>query len=192
MDPIVKTVGGNLRRLRVEGALTLSELASQSGVAKATLVNLEAGRGNPTIETLWALALALEVPFSDLLEAPDELPLRIVRARDGSHVTGSSSNESSVDLRLLDRIQGPALLEVYDLRIADGARASSRPHATGTVERAVATEGTIELGPEGESATLEPGDSIRYPADRPHVYAAVGGPARAVLLVEYRSRSRTS
>ena len=62
MNEPVRAIGWNLRRARSGRRLSLQELAGRSGVAKATLANLEAGRGNPTIDTLWALALALGVP----------------------------------------------------------------------------------------------------------------------------------
>jgi transcriptional regulator with XRE-family HTH domain len=42
----------------IEKRLTYA-LAERSGVARATLTNLEAGRGNPTVDTLYALADAL-------------------------------------------------------------------------------------------------------------------------------------
>ena len=194
MDVIVEAVGRNLRRLRLHREFSLAQLAERSAVAKATLVNLEAGRGNPTIDTLWALALALGVAFSDLLEEPDTLPLRIVRADEGAHVGGNGDGGNPADaptgdLRLLDRISGAALLEVYDLTISSGGRREGRAHGPGIVERAVVTEGSMLLGSADEPVELRVGDSIRYPAHRSHVYAALGGPARAVLLVEYTRRA---
>ena len=61
-------IAANLRRLRTARRMSLATLATRADVAKATLANLEQGRGNPTIETLWSLALGLGVAFSDLLE----------------------------------------------------------------------------------------------------------------------------
>src|SRR2546430_15084449 len=63
-----EVIAANLRRLRTARRMSLATLASRADVAKATLANLEQGRGNPTIETLWSLALGLGVAFSDLLE----------------------------------------------------------------------------------------------------------------------------
>src|SRR2546423_10669091 len=63
-----EVIAANLRRLRTARRMSLATLAARADVAKATLANLEQGRGNPTIETLWSLALRLGVAFSDLLE----------------------------------------------------------------------------------------------------------------------------
>ena len=74
-----EVIAANLHRLRTARRMSLATLAARADVAKATLANLEQGRGNPTIETLWSLALGLGVAFSDLLEDPClDLPLLVV------------------------------------------------------------------------------------------------------------------
>ncbi|MDQ3499413.1 MAG: helix-turn-helix domain-containing protein, partial [Actinomycetota bacterium] len=76
MKSISDSVAANMRRLRAERGLTLSELGRRSKVGKATLSNLEAGRGNPRLETLWALAVAFDVSFGQLLE-PEPQPVQV-------------------------------------------------------------------------------------------------------------------
>ena len=46
-------IAANLRRLRTARRMSLATLASRADVAKATLANLEQGRGNPT--TCWKI-----------------------------------------------------------------------------------------------------------------------------------------
>ena len=41
--------------------MTLSALAARAGVAKSTVSLIERGQGNPSIDTVWALASALGV-----------------------------------------------------------------------------------------------------------------------------------
>ena len=57
----------NLRALR--GDVSVLELSRRSGVARNTITALERGEGNPTVDTLYALADALGVPLAALLEA---------------------------------------------------------------------------------------------------------------------------
>src|SRR4051812_2937934 len=89
-NEIVKVVGTNLRRLRTERSLSLSDLGRTSGVAKATLSALEGGRGNPTLETLSALAAALQVPMGDLITPGDPAPVTVVRSDEGTVGAGGS------------------------------------------------------------------------------------------------------
>ena len=63
-------VAASLRRERTRAGLSLAELARRAGVAKSTLSQLEAGTGNPSLETLWALGVALNVPFARLAGLP--------------------------------------------------------------------------------------------------------------------------
>src|SRR5829696_4451470 len=76
------TIAADLRRERERTGLSLSELAKRAGIAKSTLSQLEAATGNPSIETLWALGVALGVPFSRLVQ-PEVPEVRIVRAGQG-------------------------------------------------------------------------------------------------------------
>lgn len=183
MNLVVNTIGLNLRRLRSERRLSLAELASRSGVAKATLANLEQGRGNPTIETLWALALGLGVAFSDLLEEAPGPEVEVVRGDEGARV-----GSGALDLRLLDRLERGGLTEVLEFTLT--GRHEGLPHGTGIVERVLVSTGRMLAGPADDPIELGPGDFARYPADRPHVYEALDGTCRGLLLVEYPDRGR--
>src|ERR1700759_5782817 len=115
-----EVIAANLRRLRTARRMSLATLASRADVAKATLANLEQGRGNPTIETLWSLALGLGVAFSDLLEDRRETTTVLIRAQQGAHVLGSTAG-GQLDLRLLDRIERGGLVEGFELFLPVGA-----------------------------------------------------------------------
>jgi transcriptional regulator with XRE-family HTH domain len=178
MSTVVNTIGSNLRRLRAQRRLSLAELAARSRVAKATLANLEQGRGNPTIETLWALALGLDVAFSDLLEQAEEPEIELVRAHEGVHVVSGP-----LDLRLLDRLHRGGLTEVFEFTL-DGHH-DGLPHGPGIVECVLVTSGRMRAGPADDPVDLGPGDFVRYPADRAHVYSALEGRCTGLLLVDY-------
>ena len=65
-------IGNNLQQLRKEQGLSLDQLALKTGVSKAVLSQLENGKVNPTINTIWKIATALHVTYSALLEPPRE------------------------------------------------------------------------------------------------------------------------
>lgn len=62
----LKQLGQKVKRLRKAGRFTQKTLASRSGVAYATIQDIEDGRGNPTIGTLEALASTLGSPIGAL------------------------------------------------------------------------------------------------------------------------------
>jgi transcriptional regulator with XRE-family HTH domain len=177
-------IAANLRRLRTTRRMSLATLATRADVAKATLANLEQGRGNPTIETLWSLALGLGVAFSDLLEDRSETTTVLVRAQQGARVLGSTPG-GRLDLRLLDRIERGGLVEIFALFLPAGAEHLGSPHGAGVVERVYVHAGTITVGPAADPITLGPGDYARYNGDGPHVYRAGGEDCHGMLLVGY-------
>jgi transcriptional regulator with XRE-family HTH domain len=179
-----EVIGANLRRLRTARRMSLVTLASRADVAKATLANLEQGRGNPTIETLWSLALGLGVAFSDLLEDRSETTTVVVRAEQGARVRGSTQG-GKLDLRLLDRVERGGLVEVFAMFLPAGTEHLGRPHGTGVVERVFVHEGAITVGPVSDPLTLGPGDYARYSGDSPHVYRSADADCHGMLLVGY-------
>jgi transcriptional regulator with XRE-family HTH domain len=66
-----KLVGRNVKRIRLEKGLTQEQFAERSGFTQQYLSGLEQGKRNPTILSLYELALALDVDQVALV-APDE------------------------------------------------------------------------------------------------------------------------
>ncbi|MET8679125.1 XRE family transcriptional regulator [Streptomyces sp. NPDC004647] len=175
-----RMLGANLRALRTERGLSLSEVARRSGVAKSALSQLESGQGNPTIQTVFSLSNALRVPVSDLLTERTDPDVLLVRS--GSLEVLSSE---AVDLRMLRRIEPRGgVLELYDQRVRPGARQHSDGHPG--LEHVVVTEGVLRVGPPEDPYELGPGDYVRLPGGRPHIYETAGEvPVVSVLLIEY-------
>lgn len=62
-----KLVGRNVRRVRQAKGLTQEQFAERSGFSQQYLSGLENGRRNPTVVTVYELALALGVEHLELL-----------------------------------------------------------------------------------------------------------------------------
>src|SRR5260370_29843567 len=67
-----KLVGRNVKRVRQERGLTQEQLAELSGFSQQYISGLEQGRRNPTIVTIYALAVALHVDHMELLRPHHE------------------------------------------------------------------------------------------------------------------------
>lgn len=184
MGELAGPLAANVRRRREEIGLSLSALARTSGVSKSTLSEIERGMGNPAIDTLWALAQALGVPFAALIDDNGgRPPVRVVRFDDAPIM--HSGEPGFITRHLFNRYEG-AKFEVYVIDIeTGGTRRDARGHGTGVIEHSVVFSGQVEIGPEGESVLVGVGDCISFPADRAHHYEAVGGPARILSIHEY-------
>jgi transcriptional regulator with XRE-family HTH domain len=62
-----KLVGANLKRIRRKKGLTQEQFADVSGFSQQYLSGLESGHRNPTVVTVYELAVALGVSHIDLL-----------------------------------------------------------------------------------------------------------------------------
>lgn len=68
-----KLVGRNVRRIRGERQLTQEQFAERSGFSQQYISDLERGRRNPTIVSLYELAQALGASPVELLTPDAEI-----------------------------------------------------------------------------------------------------------------------
>lgn len=176
-----RRVAQTVRDLRAGSGRSLGDLASAAGIAKSTLHAIESGDANPGIETLWALANALGVPFGELLEPPTPA-VRIVRAGQGPEVTSESG---AMRAHLLATTGHRARIEIYSLVLQPGSSHDAEPHSDGTIEHVLVTHGGLEVGPSAAPACLAPGDLASFAGDRAHGYRALADDTQAVLVLEY-------
>ncbi|MEU9396526.1 XRE family transcriptional regulator [Streptomyces sp. NPDC048324] len=166
-------VGAQIRQRREQRGMSSAELARRAGLGKATLSKLEAGRGNPTIETLDALAIALRIPLTDLL-ARDTDPGPVF-------VAGTDLADGEVGRELLRRISSGNSLEIWRLRMPPGTHLDGVPHATGTIEHLLVSSGHLTAGPADAPTDLRAGDLLAFTGDAPHLYRT--GPEAADVTV---------
>ena len=180
-------VGTSLRRLRTELGLSLEKLAQAAGVSRAMLGQIELGQSTPTIKTLWKIAGALEVPFSALLGDRAASGTKVLRAVKAKRLT---SADGSFVSRALFPIGEQQRAEFYELSIAAGAVEIADPHAAGTHENLVVSNGKVEIEVGGEKHTLGQDDAIVFDASGPHAYRNVGkGTATMYLVITYAQRA---
>src|SRR5262250_1813267 len=84
-------IAASLRRERRRSGLSLTEVARRAGIAKSTLSQLESGTGNPSVETLWAICVALDVPFSRLPDPPRPYT-QVIRSHEGPTIASSEAD----------------------------------------------------------------------------------------------------
>jgi transcriptional regulator with XRE-family HTH domain len=174
-------VGREVRRFREARHMSVSELARQAGLSKATLSKLEGGVGNPTVETVAAIAVALRLPLGDLIPAPGPAAPEVRR--------GTADPDYSRQ-ELLQRMGPGVLTEMWRLRIREAGQFVDSPaHAAGTTEHILVTRGVLRAGPADGLRDLATGDFLVFPAGVPHRYEAAEGPAEATIVMTYPAGS---
>jgi transcriptional regulator with XRE-family HTH domain len=177
----LELIAASLRRERARTGLSLTEVARRAGIAKSTLSQLESGTGNPSLETLWAICVALDAPFSRLLDPPQP-HLQVIRADEGPTV---SAVQADYQATLLAACPPGVRRDIYRILAEPGYARASEPHGPGVLEHVVISVGRALVGAAGDPVELGPGDYICYQGDVPHVFEALEPQTRAVLLSEH-------
>jgi transcriptional regulator with XRE-family HTH domain len=177
-----RRVAENLRQRRKARGMSLDDLARASGVSRAALSQIETSKSNPTVGVLWKIAVGLGLPIAELIGAPRSGVVVLRRA--DSQVLRSA--DGKFESRPLTPAGASPLVELYELRLAARATHASDPHSPGTHEVLVVLSGVCRMRVGEELHELGPGDSIAFPADRPHAYENPGaGEARYHNAIVY-------
>ncbi|MDP9166383.1 MAG: XRE family transcriptional regulator [Actinomycetota bacterium] len=157
-------VARNMKRFRLERAMSLGELSRRSGLSKQTLSKIEHGEGNPTVETLAQLGTALDMPARRLLTEWGT-PVFVQRNGEAEWSNGPTWSE-----RILDETYGSGYVRTLALRLERGGENSSiiEPYSAGTLHHLYVITGKLRAGPVSDPVELTAGDFARFPGDVPH------------------------
>jgi len=164
-------IGSRLRAIRLRAGLSQRRLARVSGVANATISQIEAGRLNPTVsmlkKVLDGFPLSLGEFFADEPEAPDRFFYRadeLTEIADGGvsfrQVGGSLRNRSIQLIR-----------ERYDVGAGTGRHALTHEGE----ECGIVLSGRLEVTVAGQRAVLLAGDAYYFRSSQPHQFRNPGG-----------------
>lgn len=181
MPDVITMIAATLKRERERAGLSLTELARRAGIAKSTLSQLESGAGNPSVETLWALGVALDVPLSRLVDPPRRA-VQVIRAGEGPVL---SSDRSSYQAALLASCPPNARRDIYRVTMQPGEPRISDPHMPGSIEHVIVSTGRANVGPLDEPTELSPGDYVTYPGDVKHIFKALVPDTTGVIVMEH-------
>jgi transcriptional regulator with XRE-family HTH domain len=182
-DNITAFVAEAVRERREQLGLTLRALASKSGVSSSMISDIERGTKSPTVSTLAALAGALGVPISALVDRAAHPAARIhtVRAAESPEFVDPTSGARRKSF-------GPALAgsKMEFLRYAVPSHAIAgqfAPHAAGTIEHMHLVAGRICVKFGTDTVVLEAGDSCSCLADAPHSFDNRESEAEALIYI---------
>jgi transcriptional regulator with XRE-family HTH domain len=178
---IAAVVGERVRSLRTARRWSLDELAARSGVSKGMVVQIEAGRTNPSIGTLVRIGDAFGVTIVRLVE---DLRPPVVRINTSAEQHVLWQGPTGGHARLLGGIDEPEFVELWEWVLQPGEEHLSDDHAVGTREIAHVLEGVLTLRVGEDTYRVETGQTALYPGDIPHAYRNEGPePTRMTMVV---------
>ncbi|MBX3098669.1 MAG: helix-turn-helix domain-containing protein [Salinibacterium sp.] len=188
-------IGTRLREARLKQGLSLRSVAQALGVSASLISQVETGKTQPSVSTLYALVTHLGISIDDVMgtparAVPDEAEaVAMPNYSSAPAVQRAADNpvlemENGVRWERLAGESGPAdgLLVSYDPGASSSIEGKLMRHAG--IEYAYLIEGQLTLQLDFDTYVLEPGDSMHFDSVRPHLYSNRGDVvARGVWFV---------
>jgi len=160
-------LGQNIQKLRIEQGMSLRKFSALAGITPSMLSQIENTQVNPSINTLRAIAMALNVPMFRLFQsAPTE---GVVVHPENRRLIGTK-REPNVHYELLTPdFSGTIEFCLMTVEPLQSSFRDAMSHAGEEVAYMLSgKEVVLEL--EGVRHSMTPGDSVRIGPNLPHVW----------------------
>ena len=174
-------IAKNLKRLREEKALSLNDLSKMTDVSKSMLGQIERCEVNPTVSTIWKIANGLKISCTELMSI-SEADFEII---DKSQVQPLIEDEGKIRIFPIFPFDNTTRFETYSIEIDNKGHLASEAHQQGTQEFITVFSGELTISVNGEDFIITKGNSIRFKADRAHVYKNTGDTICSLSMVIY-------
>lgn len=159
--------GEKLRIAREHKGYTLKVIADIVGVSESLVSQIERNKVSPAIDTLLALADALDINLEYLFEEYHrERPVTIIRANERRSVKDDKIVYESLSPVFNSTTQH--VFESYEVHLPAGQHTKRGSYGHIGQELGVITKGTVELVYENNRYVLNAGDSVSFSASAPH------------------------
>lgn len=169
-------VGAQIRRRRRDRGLTLANVAALTGLNVGYLSQVENDKASPSLETLAALATALDVPIAWFLLDQSGAP-RVVRRSERPSRDGVSSGGS------MTQVDGGRArdIAIYEAVMPPGERTGFHAHPGD--EHHLVLEGRVRITQGDSVVEADAGDYVLLDGTLPHDAEVLGDePARLVIV----------
>ncbi|HLW25694.1 MAG TPA: XRE family transcriptional regulator [Steroidobacteraceae bacterium] len=170
-------LGRTARRLRESQSLTLADVARRANISSAMLSRLETGRVSPSLETIVALAQALGVTASALMQrvGADDGGAQLIRAGEGLETVRSGTRRGHT-YHLLAAQRGPRkVFEPFLVTLNDRSESFPGFQHPG-IEFIHLLSGSLHYRHGRQTYVMKPGDTLTFRGDVAH------GPERLVKV----------
>lgn len=175
-------VGARIRRRRVDQGLTLARVAERTGLNVGYLSQVETDKASPSLETLAAIAEALEVPIAWFLLDTSAAPRLVREAERPTRRMPTGERMTQVDGGIARD------LAIFEGRMAPGRRTGSHAHAGD--EHHLVLAGRLRITQGETTVEAGPGDYVLLDGTLPHDAEVVGDePARLLVIYPRGGRS---
>lgn len=174
----------NLKRVREERKLSLDKVAELTGVSKSMIGQIERGESNPTITTVWKIANGLKISFTTLMSVNHSDTVLLER----DDITPLIEDNGKFRLYPFFPYEDGRHFEMYTVEVDKCGYLSSEAHGEGTEEFITVFQGEMTLRVNDEEYVVKDGNSIKFNADKPHIYHNSGQGLLKISMIIYYNK----
>jgi transcriptional regulator with XRE-family HTH domain len=171
-------VGQRLRALREQKGLSLRALAKLSGLSLNAISLIERGENSPTVSSLHALAMALEVSLVEFFQTTNSATVIYTRPETRPRTEAEGMWLESVGMGLPFQQMAPFLLT-----LAPGAGRPASPIVHEGEEFVYGVAGEVSYVVAGQVYRLTPGCTLLFKAALPHYFVNDTAVEAQLLLI---------
>ena len=182
-SPLVEdlNIGKKVQKLRMQSEISVRKLSSLAGITPSMLSQIENGQVNPSINTLRAIAAALNSPLYNFFKEDEEDQPVVTPS---TRKTIGLKDETDVLYELLTP-DTRGSIEFCMMVIPANSSSDSRPRSHTGEEVAFLYSGeAVDIEIDGRSFTLRQGDSIRIAPKAMHIwYNKTNTPVQVIFAI---------
>jgi transcriptional regulator with XRE-family HTH domain len=185
-----RAIGAQIRDLRQRFHLSVAHLAGAASISSGMLSKIENGQISPSLSTLQALALALNVPITTLFSAFEEKrDCSFVPAGQGVAIERRGTKVGHVYQLLGHALGGDVTVEPYLITLRENAVAYTGFRHAGT-EIIYMLSGKVVYRHADQTYPLGPGDTLMFDSAGLHgPETLIERPATYLSIIIYRANS---
>ena len=189
-EPNMK-IGDRIKNLRVKRELSVAEVSMKSGLAEATIAGIEDHTVSPPLGTIFVLSKVFQVPVGDIFGDSADSPFCIVRSDDKNTVSRFSSTAGkpgAYSYKSLGHQKQNRHMEPFLVTLTPAEGSQVEPNRHEGEEIIFVLEGQVEVKLAEHTDILNPGDSIYYDSNLPHVVSCHGKEPAKIFAVIYAEK----
>ncbi len=171
-------IGENIRRIRKEKGLTIKDISKKADLTKGLISQIENNKANPSINSLMAIAKALNVPIASFFDQNGKMENPVVK-KDKRKVI---KTQSGITYYLLNPSTYNSNLELLYVVYEKGSTTGTLYTHEGE-ESGIVLEGKLEIIIDDKKHILEEGDSITLTSDKPHKFTNINNGVTVAIWV---------
>lgn len=161
-------VSRRIKQQRMEKRLTLQELADKSGVSKGLISQIENGRSIPSLPVMFSIIQSLEIEVSEFFKDLSLLEPTILIQKKADYERFEKEHAKGFSYqRMLTKNMSASTVDFVLLELAPDAHREEV--STEAYEYKYILKGEVEYLINGQTYTLEEGDSLFFDGRLPHV-----------------------